>query len=154
MKLVILLIGVLGCIPRYIPPSSYPAPEPVVIPIQPDSVWSAVVDVVTERGLLIQTIDRASGFLQTSEMRTRGSEYWDCGQEERPVGKAGRKELFSLADEYLGFFVTVSAVPRGVGETLLRVSVNPLVGWRRCVSKGVWETQLAQQILERWRELR
>jgi len=153
MKWVLLLIGVLGCVPRYIPPSTYPAPEPVVIPIHPDSVWPAVVDVVTEIGLFVQTIDRTSGFLQTSEMETNGTNYWDCGQEERPVGKAGRKEMFSLANQDLYVFVTVSAVPMS-DKALLRVSINPLVRWSHCVSKGVWETQLAQKILERWKELR
>ena len=152
MKRVLLLIGVLGCV-SYTPPSTYPAPEPVIIPTTPDSVWPAVVDVVTEIKLMVRTIDHTSGFLQTSLMRTWGSEYWDCGQEERSAYARGGSKVVSLANRGLDVFVTISAVPRG-SETLLRVSATPDRAWVLCKSKGVWETEFAQKILERWKELR
>jgi len=153
MKHILILLGALGCTATYLPSMAvYPAPEPVVIPTTPDSVWPAVVDVVTENQLSIETIDRASGLLQTSVMRTRGAELWDCGKEKRPRNLT-ESDTVALADAWLDVRITVSAVPRS-GETLLRVSANPDVGYRQCKSKGVWETQFAQKILGRWRELR
>lgn len=152
----LLLAGLAFACSSYRPAATYPAPEPIVIPVTPDSVWPAVVDVVTERQLAIQTIDRASGFLQTSTMRSRGSQYWDCGtqrMQDPDAAALGQMRTVALADQGVVVSLTISAVPRAGGTTLLRVTANPDRAYERCVSKGVLEAEFSQQIQARWRQL-
>ncbi|HWP38236.1 MAG TPA: hypothetical protein VNL18_11855 [Gemmatimonadales bacterium] len=115
-----------------------------------------MVDVVTEHQLAIQTIDRASGILQTSTMRSRGSHYWDCGTQriqDPDAAQLGQMKTVAIADLGIVVRLTISAVARAGGSTLVRVSANPDRAYERCVSKGVFEAEFARQIETRWREL-
>ncbi len=136
-----------GC--ANIPPTSYPPPAPVTINDSVAGVWPAIIDVITERQLPIQTVDRASGLVQTEIIRSHAIEWWDCG-------RYGQTRASIAENEGVYVVLTISAVPRGGTQTQLRVGADPRVSTASgapCNSRGQYEREFIDQVVARWREL-
>ena len=132
-----------------IPPTGYPPPAPVTISDSVAAVWPAIIDVITERQLPIQTVDRSSGLVQTELLRSYSADWWDCGKHgatRQPI--AEREGVYAV--------LTISAVPRGGTQTQLRIGADPRVSTATgapCTSRGLYEREFIDHVVQRWREL-
>lgn len=133
-------LGGLGCSNKWIPPSAYPEPAPVVLAIPRDSLWPAIVETVADYKLAVKTIDRQSGLLQTEQMSSFESTWWDCGSYPNPTWSNYREVQPDLKAS-----ITITATPVGADSTRVRVvsNLNAVVA---CRSRGVVEKQMVEGI--------
>ena len=139
-----LFIGVAACSPT--PPGTTAAPEQTVVPAPLEAVWWAVVDVVGEYDLPLESMDLGRGYIRTGRaVIPGGSEYWQCADSELGGG--------SEVDE-VGAAVSITVIPVNAGSTQLRVTADPTTSsGLLCASLGSFEERVGERIYERWQEL-
>lgn len=143
-----------ACGGSFSPTRSYPSPAPIMLPVPPDSVWPSIVDVVTANSLIIKTIDRSSGFLQTEVMRGANVEWWDCGEIRETSSTTGGASYGRTVPIIAEVFttITIAATPVQQG-TSIRVMTTPhahSITGSLCASKGTFETALLGSITKKW----
>jgi hypothetical protein len=147
----VLILCVTACVTK-IPPRSYPQPEPMTIADSVGAVWSAIIDVITERQLPIKTVDRASGVVQTEIAGSMSGEWWDCGR--RSVTGGEEESIAEVEGVYV--VLTVSAVPRGITQTQVRIAADARISQQTgapCSSRGIYEPGFLDHVVARWKEL-
>jgi hypothetical protein len=134
------------------PPNTYPEPKPVIIAAPRDAVWPAIVESAGSYGLVVSTIDRGSGIVQSGRMLAPSdTNDWDCGYSTAYEGPMIHPVLVVL---------TITAVPFGRDSTRLRATANPglprlgTTEKYQCVSKGQLEARIIRSILDAWTQLR
>jgi hypothetical protein len=137
------LLIVAGCYGVRNAPQDHPVPAPLVVPTSPDRLWPAIVEVVGDYHLAVQTMDRESGLLQTGPMRSASVVYWDCGEIEGYDGK-----IKSHLQDTIFVKFTLTATPVGADSTRVRVVASP----SDCTSRGTIEQEMAQKIVAHWKE--
>ena len=122
-------------------PRDLPLREPVPVAASFDQTWYAAISVLTQRGLPIRTVDKASGVVTTDALELSGDEEKgaDCGS------------LLGLP--YYPHRATFSVVVRGdSARSVAQVSARWVwVGEHRrnideCASKGIVESRLESEI--------
>jgi len=139
-----LFIGVAACSPTR--PGAAAAPQQTVVPAPLEAVWWAVVDVVGEYDLPMESMDLGRGYIRTGRaVIPDGSRHWQCADPEFGGG--------SEVDE-VGAAVSITVVPVNSGSTQLRVTADPTTSSGLiCASLGSFEERVGERIYERWREL-
>ena len=130
----------------WVAPEAYAVADPVVVATVPDSMWPAIIDVVTELELEIELISRASGYLKTDRIVVPFREdHWDCGH----FLENSRSEPY--APKQVEAEIGIAIVPLGDGQSRLQATTYLLN--ESCVSRGVFEAELLDSIVTRWKEL-
>ena len=140
-----LFIAVAACSPT--PPKTAAGPEQTVVPAPLEAVWWAVVDVVGEYDLPLESMDLGRGYIRTGRaVIPADDEYWQCADSEGGGGSYG--------DEEVGAAISITVVPVNAGSTQLRVTADPTTSsGRLCTSLGSFEERIGERIYERWQEL-
>lgn len=152
------ILALVGACSSRKPPEVHPLPDPVTIAADADSVWPAIIDVVTEFNLPLEWLDRASGYLKTDRIGSTNPDWWDCGTgpgtdpDDPWAGWYGDKPLLVTTT------VAIAVVPLGDGGSQVRITTAPQ-GVKdqkpvQCTSRGSFESELYVRIVERWQELR
>lgn len=119
-------------------PPAPPAPVAAVAVAAPfAATWDAVVDIMASQNIPITTIDRASGFVATSELAVgpEGKAWADCG--------TGGGNPFT--PERATYNVRVRETPAGsTVQATVRWTSEPVTGMViTCSTTGQWETAFA-----------
>jgi hypothetical protein len=113
-----------------------------VVPAPLEAVWWAIIDVVGEYGLELETMDLGRGYLRserTAFADASTEDYWAC-----------MPEPASEPDGVL----SIRAIPINDGEIRLQVTAVPIAErGRSCASNGVLEYEVGNRVYERWQEL-
>ena len=119
-----------------------PEKEATVVPAPLEAVWWAIIDVVAEYDLKLETMDLGRGYIRserTAFADAAVADYWACAPEpsSEPDG-----------------VLSIRAVPVNDGETSLEVSAVPIArDGRLCTSNGVLEAEVSNRVFRRWQEL-
>lgn len=109
-----------------------------------DEVWTAVVELFSERGWSIDNMERASGIITTDWMSVSNGSYLDCGGSGIAVesGHVGSFNVFIREqDEAPTLAVNTSwRAQRSFGGT---------TGVVECVSTGVLEREIHEEVAQR-----
>ncbi len=141
--LTLTLAAVAACSgPRPAAIAAVPEDDLTVVPAPLEAVWWAIIDVVSEYDLKLETMDLGRGYLRserTAFANAAAHDYWVCAPEP--------------ASEPEGV-LSIRALPVNDGETSLEVSAVPVpVDGRWCSSNGVLEDEVSRRVFERWQEL-
>ena len=119
-----------------------PEDEPTVVPAPLEAVWWAIIDVVGEYELDLETMDLSRGYIRSERTafdEASSADYWVCAPEPstEPDG-----------------VLSIRAVPVNDGDTRPEVSAIPIPrDGRLCVSNGVLEDEVSDRVFRRWQEL-
>ncbi len=128
--------------PLPVPVAMAPEKESTVVPAPLEAVWWAIIDVVAEYDLELETMDLGRGYIRSERTAFENSavaDYWVCAPEPsiEPDG-----------------VLSIRAVPVNDGETSLEVSAVPVPrDGRLCASNGVLEDEVSDRVFRRWQEL-
>ena len=141
--LTLALVAMAACsTPQSGPVAAAPDDDNTVVPAPLEAVWWAIIDVVGEYDLELETMDLGRGYIRserTTFADARAKDYWACAPEP------------SLEPDGV---LSIRAVPVNNGETSLEVSAFPIaVDGRACSSTGSLEQAVAARVFERWQEL-
>lgn len=154
ISLLALAFVLLGC-PTVIPPAEPPAPETYYIQAPFESVWPRVVGFFADSRVPIQTIDKSSGIIASSQFELPASrvEQWiDCGMSSDGVPTVKKLKDINNFPRVLADF-NVFIVP-GRDSTGVRVNLGASATARapggivpvKCVSSGAFERALVAHI--------
>lgn len=119
-----------------------PEADPTVVPAPLEAVFWAIIDVVGEYQIPLETMDIGRGYLRSEPTAFSGAnaqEFWACSPEPDQVPEG---------------VLSIRALPVNDGETRLQVTAVPAPGdGRWCSSTGVLEAQLSERVYARWQEL-
>ena len=140
----LLLAALLGACatPR---PETAAGPEELdpVVDAPLEAIWWAIIDVVAEYDLDLQTMDLGRGYIRSAPSHFPDADagsFWSCA-----VGGASPRDGV----------LSIRAVPQASGATRLEVAAVPVADdGRFCTSNGVLERQVTRRVAERWRELK
>jgi len=109
-------------------------------------VWNAVIDIFADQNIPIRTIDRASGFIATDELRVADDErtargWADCGIDSFGAIPAGHA-TYNVVVRGDSITSTVKATVRWSG---IANNTRPV----ECVSRGRWEQNFEESVRER-----
>ena len=128
--------------PQQVSVAGAPEDEATVVPAPLEAVWWAIIDVVAEYDLKLETMDLGRGYIRserTAFSDAAVADYWACAPEpsSEPDG-----------------VLSIRAVPVNDGETSLEVSAVPIArDGRLCTSNGVLEDEVSNRVFRRWQEL-
>lgn len=128
--------------PQQVSVAGAPEEEATVVPAPLEAVWWAIIDVVAEYDLKLETMDLGRGYIRSERTAFEDAaiaDYWVCAPEpsSEPDG-----------------VLSIRAVPVNDGETSLEVSAVPIaIDGRLCTSNGVLENEVSNRVFQRWQEL-
>ena len=128
--------------PQPVSVGAAPEDNPTVVPAPLEAVWWAIIDVVGEYDLELETMDLGRGYIRSQRTAFEDAtvaDYWACAPE--PIFEPDG-------------VLSIRAVPINDGETSLEVSAVPIArDGRLCASNGILEDEVGDRVFRRWQEL-
>lgn len=134
------------------PPRMYPAPASTTLDYLPfERVWSATIAVCADAGLPIDAMEKESGFISSGLFRTttrQAIDWIDCGKDLLGESWSGGVPVDAR--------VTMAIRDLGDAGTSIRANLFPQYSGQKgvpgCVSNGVFEQWIVQEIVARAKE--
>ncbi|MGH7819381.1 MAG: hypothetical protein ACREQ9_06390, partial [Candidatus Binatia bacterium] len=135
----------------YSPPPPAPVESPLLLAVPFDRAWNAVIQTFFEGNIPVRTVEKASGILESDELRGEVGRECDCGTY-LGIGIGGYGGAYG-GDAYYRFRILVET--RGADQTAVslrsgcRARVDAVEGELVCRLAPAKEVELRQKISER-----